>query len=157
MELSKSLITLVIALCVTLSYSSSTQATSTTTTTPTTTTLAPPNAATDVSVSNPQTNSITVSWTTVAGVYYMVQYSNGTSAMYKDSLNTRTQTSPQTFSLPTPGAEYTVRVLAFSYMDSTLGGEGVESNNVTFTAVPSDVVPTRANPLRYKHHSRMDI
>jgi len=54
--------------------------------------------------------------------------------MYKDSLNTRTQTSPQTISLPTPGAEYTVRVLAFSYMDSTLGGEGVESNNVTFTA-----------------------
>ncbi|KAF6030562.1 hypothetical protein EB796_011143 [Bugula neritina] len=103
-------------------------------------------AATGVSVSNPQTDSITVSWTTVADVYYMVQYSNGTSAMYKDSLNTRTQTSPQTISLPIPGAEYTVRVLAFNYMDSTLGGDGVESNNVTFTAVPSDVVPTSANP-----------
>jgi len=54
--------------------------------------------------------------------------------MYKDSLDTKTQTSPQTISLPIPGAEYTVRVLAFNYMDSTLGGDGVESNNVTFTA-----------------------
>ncbi|KAF6030530.1 hypothetical protein EB796_011162 [Bugula neritina] len=128
MELSKSLITLAIVLCVTLSYSSSTATT--------TTTLAPPSeysnvnksvflkldAATGVSVSNPQTNSITVSWTTVAGVYYMVQYSNGTSAMYKDSLNTRTQTSPQTISLPTPGAEYTVRVLAFSYVHCQSSG-----------------------------------
>jgi len=54
--------------------------------------------------------------------------------MYRDSLNTRTQTSPQTISLPIPGAEYTVRVLAFNSMDSTLGGDGVESNNVTFNA-----------------------
>ncbi|KAF6037642.1 hypothetical protein EB796_004044 [Bugula neritina] len=135
MELSKSLITLVIVLCVTLSYSTTGDAAGNSTVSPAG--PLPPQLPTHLPmhpqllhpqllhpqllhpqlphplllllllllrchhpVSNPQTDSITVSWTTVAGVYYMVQYSNGTSAMYKDSLNTRTQTSPQTISLP---------------------------------------------------------